>query len=85
MKHMDIDVTIAGFFNEKLPNVRLAKDDDIFKQGLVDSLFALQIVTFVEDAFAFECDDDDLELSNFSSIDNLVQFVTRKTTGAHDS
>ncbi|MCG8316784.1 MAG: acyl carrier protein [Pseudomonadales bacterium] len=75
---MDINVTIEAFFQEKLPNITLTKTDDIFKQGLVDSLFALQIVAFIEDTFAIECEDDDLELTNFSSINNLAQFVTRK-------
>ena len=75
---MDINVTIEAFFQEKLPNTTLTRTDDIFKQGLVDSLFALQIVAFIEDTFAIECEDDDLELTNFSSINNLAQFVTRK-------
>ena len=77
---MDIETTIINFFKEKLPNITLTPDEDIFDQGLVDSLFALQIVSFVEDSFAMECDDEDLELSNFCSINNLIQFVTRKKT-----
>ncbi len=75
---MDARDTIKTFLAGKIP--KEVKDcDDIFELGLVDSLFGLQLVNFVEQTFGFEVDGDDLDLENFCSIDALTRFVTGKT------
>lgn len=56
-------------------------DDDIFKRGLVNSLFAMQLVVFIEQAFGISVDDDDLDLDNFCSVDAMTAFVSRKLGG----
>ena len=55
----------------------IADCDDIFDLGFVDSLFALQLVNFIEQKFGIEVDGDDLDIANFCSIDALTEFVTR--------
>jgi acyl carrier protein len=53
--------------------------DDIFKLGLVNSLIALQLVSFVETTFPpVMIENEDLDLNNFRSIDNITSFVQRK-------
>jgi acyl carrier protein len=56
----------------------VADDSDIFELGLVDSLYALQLVGFVEQEFAISVDGDDLDIANFCSIAALSEFVTAK-------
>ena len=56
----------------------LADGDDIFELGLVDSLFGLQLVSFVEQEFGIEIDGDDLDIANFCSIAAIDQLVTGK-------
>lgn len=53
--------------------------DDIFEQGIVDSLFAIQLVQFVEKEFDISVEREDLDIDNFSSIDALTRFVERAT------
>ena len=61
----------------------LADEDDIFELGLVDSLFGLQLVSFVEQEFGIEVDGDDLDIDNFCSIAAIDRFVAGKMgTGA---
>ncbi|MER5638833.1 phosphopantetheine-binding protein [Kitasatospora sp. NPDC002227] len=60
----------------------LADDEDIFAAGFVNSLFAAQLVTFVEDRFGITVENDELELAHFSSVDAVTAFVTGKTGGA---
>lgn len=55
--------------------------DDIFKRGLVNSLFAMQLVVFIEQEFRITVDVEDLDLDNFCSIDAMSAFVTRKLGG----
>ncbi|WP_028591852.1 acyl carrier protein [Paenibacillus massiliensis] len=54
--------------------------DDIFAIGDVDSLFAMQLVVFIEKEFGIEIDNDDLDLNNFKSIDAISALVANKSS-----
>lgn len=56
--------------------------DDIFALGFVNSLFAMQLVQFIEQAFDVEVDSDDLELDNFRTAVAITRFVQRKRATA---
>jgi acyl carrier protein len=58
----------------------LADDDNLFESGIVNSLFAVQLMTFIEKTFAIEVGMDDLEIANFKSIEASAEFVVRKQT-----
>ena len=58
----------------------LADDDNLFESGIVNSLFAVQLMTFIEKTFAIEVGMDDLEIANFKSIEASADFVVRKQT-----
>ncbi|MEU6718031.1 acyl carrier protein [Nonomuraea sp. NPDC046802] len=51
---------------------------DLFETGQVSSLFALQLVMFVESEFAVAVEDEDLDLANFRSVAAIESFVLRK-------
>jgi acyl carrier protein len=53
----------------------------LFESGLVNSLFAVQLMTFIERKFGIEVGTDDLEIKNFESISATAAFIARKTTG----
>ncbi len=55
-----------------------ADDDNLFELGFVDSLFAIQLVSFVEQEFGIQMSEEDLDIANFSSINRVVAFVMRK-------
>lgn len=57
----------------------LADDEDIFASGVVNSLFAMELITFLESEFAITIETDDLELENFSSVSRLDELVASKT------
>ncbi|MEI9928885.1 MAG: acyl carrier protein [Sphingomonas sp.] len=59
-------------------SVPLADESDFFELGLVDSLFALQLVSFLEQEFSMSIEPDDLDIANFCSIAALNAFVTAK-------
>jgi methoxymalonate biosynthesis acyl carrier protein len=65
---------MVGIFS----NYDLKDDEDIFESGFVNSLFALQLVMFVEKTFEVTVEDEDLDLDNFRSIVAVADFVRRK-------
>ncbi len=65
---------LARFFHSH----KLADGEDMFKAGYVNSMFAMELVRFVEREFKIAVDSEDLELDNFRTIDALCAFVTRK-------
>lgn len=46
--------------------------------GVLSSLATVALVSHLEKEFGIEVDDDDLELENFDTLDNIVHFVQGK-------
>jgi len=61
-------INIDGFGN----------DENLFESGIVNSLFAVQLMTFLERTFEIEVGTDDLDIENFKSIDATAAFVAKK-------
>lgn len=61
-------------------SIDVVDGEDIFKAGFVNSLFAVQLVAFVEKRFHISVEDEDMELNHFRSVDALTAFVVRKTS-----
>lgn len=53
-------------------------DEDLFATGLLNSLFAMQLVLFVEKEFNCKVENEDLDLKNFNSINAIVSLIGRK-------
>ena len=65
---------VGGHFKRR----QLRDDEDIFALGFVTSLFAMQLVMFIEQHFDIAVPPEDLEMENFRSIDALAALVERK-------
>ena len=59
-------------------DIVLGDDDNIFELGFVDSPFAIQLVCFIEEEFKIRIGDDDLDIDNFTSVNRIAEFVSRK-------
>ncbi len=73
---LDTKTRIRSFLGTRLPG-DLTDDEDIFEAGLVNSLFAMQLVLFVEQEFAIQVGNDDLERDNFRSVNSIAGLVER--------
>ena len=69
---------IENHIVSSIDNFELKNDDKIFELGFLDSMFALQLVGFIEETFGIEVTDDDLDIQNFSSVNNIVSFIHSK-------
>ncbi|WP_394821756.1 acyl carrier protein [Pendulispora albinea] len=78
----DPKTKITNYLAKFFPAHAIADEDDIFKLGFVNSMFAIQLVNFLEHEFGIEIDNDDMELDNFRSIRALTGLVQRKSKAA---
>ena len=70
---------IRSFILRFIQNQDLSDETDIFATGYVNSMFAMQLVLFVEKQFGIVIGNEDLELANFSSVKAIAELVERKT------
>jgi len=59
-------------------DVQFGDDDNIFRKGFVDSLFAVQLIAYLEQEFGITVSNKDLDINNFHSVNKMVSFVERK-------
>ena len=71
---------IRAFLAQYIRNHEALQDDeDMFAAGHVNSLFAMQLVLFIESDFGIRLPNSDLRLDNFRTIDNIAALIQRKT------
>ena len=47
-------------------------------EGVIDSTGTLELVMFVEETFAIDVEDDEIEPDNFDSVEKLAAYIGRK-------
>jgi methoxymalonate biosynthesis acyl carrier protein len=75
---MDTKQQIREFVSRFFRGHELTDDEDIFASGFVNSMFAMQLVQFVETTFGITVESEDLEIDNFRTLDAIAALVERK-------
>ncbi len=75
----EIGNRIRNFISLSFPNNKLQDNEDIFSAGFVTSLFAMQLVLFIEGEFGIAIGKEDLVIDNFRTIEAMILLVDRKT------
>ncbi|GHJ04374.1 MULTISPECIES: phosphopantetheine-binding protein [Streptomyces] len=78
----DIRKPIREFISAKFPQISLADDEDIFALGFVNSLFAMELVMFVEKTFGVRVPNEQLRLDSFRTLDAMADLVGGLTDSA---
>ena len=55
----------------------MQNDDPLFSTGVIDSFGVLELIAFLEDTFGITIDTGRHELSEFDSVDKIVELVRR--------
>lgn len=76
-----VSQTVRGFVEPRLPR-EVSDDEDFFALGTVNSLFAMELVLFVEDSFGRTVPDSELDLANFRTIGAITALVHRLSNTA---
>ena len=69
---------VGRFLRRHTGHEGLGEGEDVFCAGYVNSLFALQLVMFVERSFGVRVEEADLDRCNFCSIEAIERFVVGK-------
>jgi methoxymalonate biosynthesis acyl carrier protein len=70
---------VRDFINSSINIEGLGDDENLFESGIVNSLFAVQLMTFLERKFGIEIGMDDLDIDNFKSVSATAAFIERKS------
>jgi acyl carrier protein len=73
-----IKETVRDFILGSITIPELDDDDNLFESGLANSLFAVQLMTFIEKTFAIEVGMEDLDIENFKSLNAMTALVLKK-------
>lgn len=76
----EIKQQIKSFLAEQIRQQDLQDDEDIFAGGYVTSLFAMQLVLFIESQLGVQLKNQDLRLDNFRTVNVMADLVERKQT-----
>jgi methoxymalonate biosynthesis acyl carrier protein len=63
-------------FNDE---IEFSDTDNIFQLGLVNSLYVMKLLHYVESEFDIVIENEDMDIRYFSSVDNIARLITRKT------
>lgn len=58
----------------------LSDDASFLDEGVVDSTGTLELVMFVEETFAVDVGDNEIEPENFDSVNKLAAYIARKSS-----
>lgn len=73
---MNTQERIMNFFKEKGIN-DITAETDLFKGGYVNSLFALEIVMYLEKEFKIKIKNKDIKEKNFKTVLNIAETVEK--------
>lgn len=84
---MDAHEKIRKFIQANLlvleEDTELSDVDNIFQLGYVNSLFAMKLLNYVEKEFNIKIENEEMEIRNFSSVNNISNLVSKKLGALH--
>ena len=71
---------ISGFITGRFPQAGITPSEDIFSLGYINSLFAMELVMFLEKTFAITIPNNELQIGNFRTVTAMTSLVSRLTS-----
>ncbi len=76
---------VRQFIVEQAGGIAIDDEEDLFDAGYVNSLFAVQLVMWIERALDVPVERRDLDIDNFRTVAGIAAFVDRKREPAWTS
>jgi len=78
-----IERALLKFLSERVKD-SVTPDQDLFKSGLVSSMFAMQLVVHLEEAYDIAIVGPELKLDNFRTVQAMTSLVLRQRDAGDD-
>ena len=75
----NIKQELKEFISKYIKNYDLKDDENIFEIGFVNSLFAMQLVMFLEKKIGIKIENIDLIRDNFESINAIMALIEKNS------
>jgi acyl carrier protein len=83
MENMNVRQEIKQFIAENFlftGDINKINDDASFMdEGIIDSMGIMELIVFIEETYKINVKDDEIEPDNLDSVNNLYNFIMRKT------
>ena len=79
INHAELRGQIAQLFTEQLSIEVPAYDTDLLEAGVLDSLKFVELLVYLEQQFGTQVSLNEFEWDNFRSIDQIAQFMIRRS------
>lgn len=83
---MDLKTRIRIFICANLcifeDETNFSDSDNIFELGYVNSLFVMKLLNYVETEFGIAIENDEMDINNFCSVNNIARLISRKMVNA---
>lgn len=77
-KSQEVQEIVKSYIGNFVGLDSVGEEVNIFEEGLVNSLFAIELMTFLEKSFDIKIGMDDLNMAYFTSINTITAFVAKK-------
>lgn len=78
VRELEIKSKAKKFLLKALRKKDIEDNEDVFVLGSLNSLFAMQLILYLEKEFQFRVESKDLNLDYFRTLDSISLFVTMK-------
>lgn len=70
-----VENSVRSFLGKYVSDPDVDADLDLFASGMVSSLYAMQLVLFVEKEYGIAIANEDLDYENFKSVNAITGFI----------
>ncbi len=77
MSETTVAAQLQSFVEGRFPQAGITTDQDIFSLGYINSLFAMELVMFIEKTFSVTVPNDELRIDNFRTVEAMSALVER--------
>ena len=79
MSNTTAQTQILSFIEARFPQASIETGQDIFSLGYINSLFAMELVMFIEKTFGLTIPNDELRIDNFRTVEAMAELVARRS------
>ena len=80
MKEKIIEYITTQLINEE--NAVITEDEDLLGSGVLDSISAMKLISFIEESFEIKVNPEDMVIENFMDVNSMESFINEKKSAA---